>query len=533
MSARTIPPRPSLEFDRKHAKVLLDAARDGDPAALARFHAHHPRFQAGEARDAALHDAQLVIAREYGFASWPRWKQFVEARLLDAAGRAAELVKAAVTGDMRKASTLLGAEPDLAEHDLYTACVTGAVAAAERALVLDPEAARHRGGPLDREPILYACFSRFLRTDRARAAGIVAIVRRLLDRGADPNVHFLHEEDGESWVQTPIYGAAGIANNVELTRMLLAAGADVNEGRSERGDSDETNMDSAGTEALYHSTEFGDLTCLRLLLEARPHQRRVSYALARMLNFENPDGVALFLQHGADPNLRVPWMHRRTHLHRAIVQGRGLPIVRLLVEAGGDVNARDDRGITPLGYAERHGRDDVVALLGAAGADEALVSEEDRAAGAAARGSGLRGAAVDPDLLCNAACRNDAEEIRRLIAAGANPNAKGGQDETAPLDWACWRGQYEAAKALIEAGADIHTLNRYDADALDMVTHGSLHCHDRFGGVSMKLPEEIPDGDYPRLVELLIASGARRRKRLYGSEAVQEVQRRHGVPDAV
>jgi hypothetical protein len=51
--------------------------------------------------------------------------------------------------------------------------------------------------------------------------------------------------------------------------------------------------------------------------------------------------------------------------------------------------------------------------------------------------------------------------------------------------------------------------------------------------VSMKLPEEIPDGDYPRLVELLIASGARRRKRLYGSEAVQEVQRRHGVPDAV
>ena len=36
-----------------------------------------------------------------------------------------------------------------------------------------------------------------------------------------------------------------------------------------------------------------------------------------------------------------------------------------------------------------------------------------------------------------------------------------------------------------------------------------------------------------RFVELLIAAGARPRKRLYGSEAVQEVQRRHGVPDAV
>src|SRR5262245_10790649 len=122
MSARAIPSRPSLEFDRKQAKALLDAARAGDPAALARFHAHHPRFRAGEAPDAALHDAQLVIAREYGFASWPRWKQFVEARLLDAAGRAAELVKAAVSGDMRKASTLLGAEPRSEERRVGKGC---------------------------------------------------------------------------------------------------------------------------------------------------------------------------------------------------------------------------------------------------------------------------------------------------------------------------------------------------------------------------------------------------------------------------
>src|SRR5262245_17653773 len=134
MSARPIPPRPSLEFDRKQAKALLEAARAGDPATLARFRAHHPRFAGGAPHDPGLHDAQLVIAREYGFASWARWKQFVETRQLDQAGRAAELVKAAVARDMRKASTLLAAEPSLAEHDLYTACVSGAFGRMERLL---------------------------------------------------------------------------------------------------------------------------------------------------------------------------------------------------------------------------------------------------------------------------------------------------------------------------------------------------------------------------------------------------------------
>src|SRR5215470_1537859 len=153
MSARAIPPRPSLEFDRKQAKVLLDAVRDGDPAALARFHAHHPRFQSGEARDAALHDAELVVAREYGFASWPRWKQFVEARQLDAGERARRLVRAACEGDLRTASGLLIADPALERHDLYTACVCGADDDAVRFLARDPSLANEKGGPLGRQPI--------------------------------------------------------------------------------------------------------------------------------------------------------------------------------------------------------------------------------------------------------------------------------------------------------------------------------------------------------------------------------------------
>src|SRR5262245_50961589 len=102
MATKTIPSRPSLEFDRKQAKALLRGVRDGDAGALDRFRAHHPRFRAGAPQLAAgaiaLHDAQLVIAREYGCSSWPRWKQFVEARQLDTAGRAADLARAACEG---------------------------------------------------------------------------------------------------------------------------------------------------------------------------------------------------------------------------------------------------------------------------------------------------------------------------------------------------------------------------------------------------------------------------------------------------
>src|SRR5262245_7850191 len=442
MPDRPIPPRPSLESDRKQARALLEALRRGETEAAKRLERHHPRFRGAKpSQAAALHDAELVVAREYGFASWPRWKQFVEARQLDAGERARRLVRAACEGDMRTASGLLIADPALERHDLYTACVCGADDDAVRFLARDPSLANEKGGPFGRQPILYACFSRFLRSDARRAAGIVRIVRHLLDRGADVNAHFTIDDERTTWIQTSIYGAAGIANNAELTRMLLAAGADVNELQGEPGG--DVRGGSYGLEALYHASEFSDTTCLQMLLEARPpvHPKRVSYCLARMIDFENPAGVELYLRHGADPNFRIPWMHDRTHLHRAVSYGRSLAIVRVLAEAGGDPNARDDLGLTPFRSAVRNRREDVAGLLLGAGADEASLTADDRTR------NGL-----DPDVLCYAAGRNDVAEIRRLLDAGAGPNALGGLDETPPLHWAVWRGNAEAAQILVARG---------------------------------------------------------------------------------
>lgn len=69
---RPLPARPSLEYERKQAKALLRRLRAGDPDVLERARGLHPGFGSADPASARLADAQLVLAREYGFASWPR-----------------------------------------------------------------------------------------------------------------------------------------------------------------------------------------------------------------------------------------------------------------------------------------------------------------------------------------------------------------------------------------------------------------------------------------------------------------------------
>ena len=64
----TLPSRPDLEFQRKRAKELMRAAWQADTDAVARIAALHPHPP--PLRELKLADAQLVIARGYGFESW-------------------------------------------------------------------------------------------------------------------------------------------------------------------------------------------------------------------------------------------------------------------------------------------------------------------------------------------------------------------------------------------------------------------------------------------------------------------------------
>jgi hypothetical protein len=71
------PEKPNLEFERKRAKRLLRALREESPEALER--ARRQRVRSGRSAASAgfrLADAQLMIAREYGFSSWPKLVEY-------------------------------------------------------------------------------------------------------------------------------------------------------------------------------------------------------------------------------------------------------------------------------------------------------------------------------------------------------------------------------------------------------------------------------------------------------------------------
>ena len=518
MPIRSFPARPSLELDKKNAKRLLRRARASEPATLARIAEHHPRFaRATEVSPSTLRlaDVELVLAREYGFASWPRYKHFVEAWLGDRAARAASLTRSVCSNQLARGVALLERDPELERFDFYTACACGELSSVQRALDHDPKLATQAGGPSGWQPLVYACFSRFLRRDQERGARLIAIARTLLAHGADPNGHYITEHDGQRNAQTCLFAAAGIANDAELTRLLLEAGANVDE-RVLPVQPDEP-VPKLPIEALYHASEFKDVSCLALLLEAKPDAASVTYCLSRALDFDNEAAALLYLEHGADARHVVPWHQGRSHLHKAVIAGRSLTTIGALLERGADPNLADETGTSPYVYALRQGQGSAAVA--------ALLAEH----GASASAADAEQCKPDAELLARAARRSDLASIARLIQAGVDVNAA---LDLPPLHAACYAGRLAAARLLVAAGAAIAQKNAYGGTALGTCIYGSADCCNDEGGPGTLLPEEIPARDYVQLTEWLLEQGAELPKSMpSASEAVQEALRRHGVPD--
>ena len=125
MQQKQLPPNPSLEHLKSQAKQLLKAHKEGSVDALQRIRSFFPKLSDAtdtEIQQAAfgLQDAQLTLAREYGFASWTRLKQEVSHQQQIAAGTPAKDLLFQILhtpdptqADIQHVDELLTAEPSL------------------------------------------------------------------------------------------------------------------------------------------------------------------------------------------------------------------------------------------------------------------------------------------------------------------------------------------------------------------------------------------------------------------------------------
>lgn len=113
--------RPNLEKKRKLAKELLKAVKRLETYAAARFTWNHPRFRGKKPQDViregvTLSEAQHVVARESGFDSWPKLKEYVQLLDTEPDGPMAAFenaVNAIIRGHGPRLRTIIGTHPEV------------------------------------------------------------------------------------------------------------------------------------------------------------------------------------------------------------------------------------------------------------------------------------------------------------------------------------------------------------------------------------------------------------------------------------
>src|ERR1700733_9289130 len=133
---------------------------------------------------------------------------FCEASIRDGGGRAVQM---------------LAANPEIAGHSFATAVVLGDADRVRAEIAADPGLATRADARSGWTPLHAACASRWHRLDPARADGLLAVVRILLDAGADPNGGTGGQAGNGGW--TPLRCAVAGAANPQVTRLLLERGA--------------------------------------------------------------------------------------------------------------------------------------------------------------------------------------------------------------------------------------------------------------------------------------------------------------------
>lgn len=348
MPVRQLPPRPNLSHLKYQARDLLKSHAARHPEVAQRIREFHPRFAKAtdaEIFNAKLHlsDAQLTIAREYGFPGWTRLKRHVEKptladqlnlphheRIEDATFRyAVDLVD---SGDAKGLRDHLSQHPSLIRQHIV-----------------------FEGGNYFRNPTLLEFVAENPVRRGSLPHNIVEVTKVILEADAERSA--VDETLGlvatgrvprECGLQIPLINLLcdhGANPEAALHAAALREAMDALIARGARID-------------LPVAAALGRTDAARRLVpdaDAESHQ----LALALAAQFGHVEIVRLLLDSGADPNRYSPGHSHSTPLHQAALAGH-IEVVRLLVERGARLDMKDILWhATPAGWAKHAARTDI------------------------------------------------------------------------------------------------------------------------------------------------------------------------------
>jgi ankyrin repeat protein len=432
---RTLRQPPDLDQLKRQARELLESFRNGDRTAAAEVNAHH---HGAEPRTFALHGAQLVIARAYGFQSWPKLKAFVEGATVR------RLRDAACAGRIDEVRAMLKVRPELARMSIDNLQIVH-----HAVLVRAPEIVRilMANGANARDGV-------YPHRDATTAHAIA------LQRGYGEIVRIIEEEeqrrrDEKSAMPSglsPLHVAAQALDET-LVASLLDHGANPRA----RAHHDLTPLDAAARR--WHRTDTGRLEIVAKLLLGRgaPMTAAAAAALgdADWLRARHGEGTLRNQIDGGGGLLRIAVTHNRaeilqllldfgfdpderTRLHegddapftwgmalQAAVYRKRYEMAETLLERGADPNASVYASGDPVFAAHSERDEKMVALLERYGGVPAattagLFRQTDLARQMLAgevryRLDGAAGESLGEQLLWGGACGGDPEIVRMAL----------------------------------------------------------------------------------------------------------------------
>jgi ankyrin repeat protein len=332
--AHPLPPFATVAHFKRYAKQLLKSYRENPSLSEERIARQCPDDLGAGFK---LADVQRVIAREYGFDSWPKLKQYLEARPPEQL-----ILDAVAANDAAAVAALLTDDPKLIDARGGWQLFRPLFFATQNAHSATIDVLRRHGGTLD--------------VFEAAALGDIAALRTMLAKSPE-----LANARREHCDATPLHAARGHA---EAARLLIEFCADVNaidsekqrltalHGRAEHGDVEMANL------LLEHGADVHAASCMGTPLHCAvggfqhvPPERWREVA-ERLLEFGadiNAGSAAT-----GDPN----W----TPLHHAVWRNH-VAAVAWLLEQGADTARVNKYGSTPLETARYFGHEDIIRLL--------------------------------------------------------------------------------------------------------------------------------------------------------------------------